>query len=131
MMQYNNLRGIGHFRVSKNFVHHLTKKLKHFMERNNMKTQVVVLVRVCVACSLYKLAHCSELFVIKKSIVHLILQEFMCIMNFVLKNQMKWLEANDLIEVMQGCYFMSYKHEQVNMSREGPNFFINILPTWT
>ncbi len=73
MMQYNNLRGIGHFRVSKNFVHHLTKKLKHFMERNNMKTQVVVLVKVCVACSLYKLAHYSELFVIKKSIVHLVL----------------------------------------------------------
>jgi hypothetical protein len=74
-----------------------------------MKFQVVVLVSVCLAYSLYKLAHCSELFVIKKSIVHLVLQEFICIMNFVLKNQMKWLEGNDLIKVMQGCYFMSLR----------------------
>ncbi len=59
-MQYNNLRWIEHFRVSKNFIHHLTKKLKPFMERNNMKFQDVVLVSVRVACSFYKLAHVFE-----------------------------------------------------------------------
>jgi hypothetical protein len=49
-----------------------------------------------------KYLHCFELFVIKKSIVHLALHEFVCAMNIVLKNQMKWLEGNGLIEVMDG-----------------------------
>jgi hypothetical protein len=59
-----------------------------------------------VACSLYKFAHASqylhyyELFVIKKSIMHLVLYEFISIVNVVLKLQIKWHEGSDFIEVM-------------------------------
>lgn len=61
-----------------------------------------------VACSLYKLAHafkyssCSELFNIKKSTIHLVMHEFVCTMNSIFKNQMKWPKGNDLIEAMDG-----------------------------
>jgi len=78
------------------------------MEKKNTKFQIVVPISICVACSLYKFAHvskylhCSKLFTIKKLTIHLVLHEFMCVMNFVLKNQMKWLKGNDLIEVMDG-----------------------------
>jgi hypothetical protein len=76
-----------------------------------------------VGCSLYKLVHafkylsCSELFDIKKSIVHFVLHEFVCTMNFVLKNQLKWPEGNDLIDVMDGFkdfYGMPLVHGNTN-----------------
>ncbi len=51
---------IKHFHVNKNFVHHLTKKFKHFMEKNNTKFCIVVLVSIYVICSLYKLMHASK-----------------------------------------------------------------------
>jgi hypothetical protein len=62
----------------------------------------------CVACDLYKLAHafqnlhCSKLFAIGKSIVHLVLHEFVCVVNVVLKIQPKWHVGDDLIKVMIG-----------------------------
>jgi hypothetical protein len=69
-----------------------------------------------VACSLYKLAcatyylHCYEHFTIRKSIVHLVVYEFVGAVNLFLNNQLKWLKGNDLIEVVDefkdfcGCY---------------------------
>jgi len=78
------------------------------MEKKNTNFQVFVLMNIHVAYSLYKLAHafkylnCFELFDIKKSTVHLVLHEFMCTMNYILKNQMKWPKGNDLIKDMDG-----------------------------
>ncbi len=46
--------------------------------------------------------HCFELFVIGKSITHLVSHEFLCTMNFVLKNQIEWPKGNALIEIMDG-----------------------------
>jgi len=109
MTQYNDLRWIEHFYVNKNLVHHLTKKLKPFMEKKNMKFKANVLVSICVAYSLYKLVHafeylhCFELFVIEKSIIHLVSHEFLY---FVLNNQIEWLKGNAFNEVMDG--FMTY-----------------------
>lgn len=67
-------------------------RLKHSMEKKDIHYQYVVLVRIWVACSLCKLAHgakylqCSEQFAINKSIVHLVLQEFMFFMNILFQN---------------------------------------------
>lgn len=81
---------------------------------------------IYVAYSLYKLAHvskylhCSELFAIEKSTIHLVLHEFMCAMNIVLKNQMKWPKGNDLIEVMarfKNFYDMSSVHGTIDATR--------------
>lgn len=57
-----------------------------------------------VACSLYKLGHatyylhCYEHFTIRKSIVHLVVHEFVSAMNFFWNNQLKWFKGNDLVE---------------------------------
>lgn len=81
-----------------------------------MKFWFVVLMDIHVACSLYKLAcatyylHCYEHFTIRKSIVHLVVYEFVGAVNLFLNNQLKWLKGNDLIEVVDefkdfcGCY---------------------------
>ncbi len=46
--------------------------------------------------------HCSEMFTINKSIVHLVLCEFVFVVNVVFQNQSWWLEQEDLVEVMRG-----------------------------
>ncbi len=79
------------------------------MQRKTWNFELItIIMSIHVACSLYKLAHAFkylhffELFAIKKLIVHLVLHGLMCAMNSVLKNQMKWQEGNDSIEVMDG-----------------------------
>ncbi len=64
--------------MNKDFLSHLTIKLKHLMQKDT-KYRSVILVGICVTCFLYKLAHgakylhCNDLFAIGKLIVHLIL----------------------------------------------------------
>jgi len=58
-----------------------------------------MLVNIHLPCGLYKLPHayqylhCFELFIVEKIIVHLVLHEFICIMNAMLKLQIKWFEV--------------------------------------
>ncbi len=72
----------------------MLEKLKHRMEKKNLKFRCAVVVSIKVACFLYKLAHaveylqCNKLFVIGKSIVHLILWEFVDAVNAIFKNQL-------------------------------------------
>jgi hypothetical protein len=42
------------------------------------------------------------MFTINKSIVHLVLCEFVFVVNVVFQNQSWWLEQEDLVEVMRG-----------------------------
>jgi len=75
--------------VNKDFVCHVTIKLKHLMQ--DTKYRFIILVGICVACSSYKPTHGAkcfhyiELFVIGKLIIHLVLQEFVCFVNVVSK----------------------------------------------
>lgn len=61
---------------------------------------------IYVACNLYKLVHaskylhCFQFFTIMNFIVHLVVHEFVCATNVVLKIQLKWLVGDDLDEVM-------------------------------
>ncbi len=50
--------------------------------------------------SCISILHCFKLFAIGKSIMHLVLHEFVCAMNVVLKIQLKRHVGDDLIEVM-------------------------------
>jgi len=67
-----------------------------------------VLLRIKVAYSLYKWTHafdylqCNKHFVIWNSIVHLVLHEFMHVMNDIFRNQIKWAQRNNLSHVMEG-----------------------------
>jgi hypothetical protein len=53
--------------------------------------------------SLYKLAHaakylqCNELFTIGKYIIHLVLHKFVHAMNKIFKNQVWWVEGDNLL----------------------------------
>jgi hypothetical protein len=79
LSQYDDRKWIEHFQVSRSFVEQLIERLKHKMEKKDTYYKCAILIRIRVAYSLYKLIHAhdflqhNELFVIKKSIVHLIL----------------------------------------------------------
>jgi hypothetical protein len=78
------------------------------MEKKNTQFQFTVPMNSCVACSLYKLVraskylHCFEFFTIMNSTMHLVVHEFMCATNVVLKIQLKWLVGDDLDDVTAG-----------------------------
>ncbi len=112
--QYDNKQWIEHFQVSRPFMRQLILKLKHKMEKKeDTKYKCVVPVNIKVTCSLYKLAHvakylqCSEHFIIRKSIVHLVLHKFVHAMNKIFKNQVRWVEGNNLLHVMEGIKELS------------------------
>ncbi len=94
--------------VSRCFVRQPIKRLKHKMEKKDMRYRCIILMNIKVACLLYKLAHashylqCNEFFIIGKSTVHLVLCEFMHAMNKVFKNLIQWAQGNNLFHVMEG-----------------------------
>lgn len=92
---------------------------------------------------LYKIAHdieqlhCNELCVVGKSIVHLILREFVWFMNHMFQNQIAWPKGNDLSKVMNGfrelCRLPTIidqlmLHKFTCSNRNG-NVQLNIFPT--
>jgi hypothetical protein len=107
MIQYDNSKWTEHFRMNMDFVFHLTIKLKHLMQKDT-KYRFVIHVGIHVACSSYKLIHgakclqCNELFVIGKLIVHLVLEEFVCFVNVVFKNQIQRPKREDLAKINKG-----------------------------
>jgi len=74
-------------------VKQLSERMKHKMETQDVNYKCTIPISIEVVSSLYKLANatdflqCSELFVIGKSTIHLVLQEFIYAVNEVFKNQ--------------------------------------------
>jgi len=58
----------------------------------------LVQVSLCVAWYF----HCFKLFAIEKYIMHLMLHEFICAMNIMLKNKLKWINKIEMVEIMIG-----------------------------
>jgi hypothetical protein len=83
-------------------------KLKHLIEKQNTHYKCAIPIGIQIARSFYKLAHgtkyfqCNELFAINKSTIHLVLQECVCAINMIFKNQMRWPKIEELVEVMVG-----------------------------
>jgi hypothetical protein len=77
------------------------------MEKKDTKYMCVIPMSIMVACSLYNTKHaskylqCSELFAIRKSIVHLVLREFVHVVNDVFKAQFGWLERERLFQILE------------------------------
>lgn len=96
MVQFDNKRWIEHFRVTQDVVQQLTERLRPLIGKKDTRYRFAIPVGIRVACSLYKLAHaadylqCSELFAIGKSTVHLVLHDFVAVINVVFKNQIRW-----------------------------------------
>ncbi len=73
-----------------------------------MHYQFIVPIGIHVACSLYKLAHgdvylhWNELLAIGKSTIHVVLQEFVFVMNVACKNQIQCCEGEDWVEIVAG-----------------------------
>ncbi len=108
MVQYDDYRWIEHFKVMQMFVWQLIEKLKLLMQKKDATYCYAIFVTIWITCFLYKLAHnieclhCNELCTMGKSSVHLVLHEFVWFMNQVLRNQIAWLERDDLTKVMNG-----------------------------
>jgi hypothetical protein len=68
------------------------------MQKKETQYIFVVPMKICVTYFLYKLVHgvenmhCNEMFTISKSIVHLVLREFVCVVNVVFQSQIRWPE---------------------------------------
>jgi hypothetical protein len=79
MNQYNNLRWVEHFKVTKEFAFQLTMKLKYLIEKQNIYYKCAIPIGIQIECSFNKFAHgtkyfqCNELFAINKSTIHLVL----------------------------------------------------------
>jgi hypothetical protein len=103
--------------MTKEVVLQLIKKLRPLIEKKITKYMCVIHVGNRVPCSLYKISHgvnylqCSEMFATRKSLINMILHEFVYAMNSILKNQIWWPQGEDLTRVMGGfkglCGFLS------------------------
>jgi hypothetical protein len=78
------------------------------MHKKDTSYRHVVIMGICVTCALYKFVHGAkylhyfDLFTIGKSIIHLVLQKFICSIHVVFKSQIQWLKGEDLAKVMMG-----------------------------
>jgi len=105
LTEYDDHYRMEHFHVSRKCVQCLSK-LMPWIEKTNTKFWSTMFVSIHMACNLYKLVHvaqyfhCSKFFAIKKSTMRFVLHEFTCAMNTMLNNQFKWLERNEMVEIM-------------------------------
>ncbi len=74
----------------------IKKKLQPIIIIKDIKYKFVIHVGIRVACSFFKLARganylqCSELYMIRKSYINMVLHEFVFVVNVVFKNQICW-----------------------------------------
>ncbi len=89
--QYNDSRWTEHFESNNFFL-----KLKHLMEKKDTKYKCVVPIGIHIIYSFYKFAYCiayhhwSKIFAIKKLTIHLVLQEFINVVNVDFRHHIKW-----------------------------------------
>ncbi len=75
--------------------------------KTHTKYRKVVLVEIWISCVIYEVVHgvnvliCSELFMVGKSIVSLVLHEFVSIVNHVCKNLICWPKIRTMKIVME------------------------------
>ncbi len=78
------------------------------MHKKDMHYQFIVFVGIHVDCSLYKLVHgdvylhWNKLLAIGESTIHVVLQEFLFVINIACKNQIQWCEGEDWVEIVVG-----------------------------
>jgi hypothetical protein len=99
--QYNVSRWIEHSESSKTF-----RILKHLMEKKDMSYKCVVPIGIHIMYSFLKNScgigyhHWNKIFAIRKLTIHLVLQEFINVVNVVFKHHIKWPKGDYLVEVM-------------------------------
>jgi len=93
MMQYDNRKWVEHFWVTKETILQIREKFRPLIEKRNTKYKASIPVSIRVACSFYKLSHgveyfqCNKLFAINKSLMNMVLHEFVCVVNEIFKSQ--------------------------------------------
>ncbi len=90
--KYDNNRWTKMFRLLKNALFDIAKKLHPYLLKQNTKYWLAIPIEVHVSCALHKLTHganmylCSKLLAIEKNILALILREFVKFVNIVFKS---------------------------------------------
>jgi hypothetical protein len=88
MKQYDNKRWVEHFQITKEIVLQLIEKFNPLIKKRDTTYINAIHVGIKVVNSLYKLSHgveylqCNELFAIRKSLVNMVLYEFVLLTNF-------------------------------------------------
>lgn len=78
------------------------------MEKKNIKYICAIPIGIKVAYSMYKFFHgpkylqCSEMFIIRKFSMNMVLRKFVYVVNVVLKKHIQWPQGEELVQVMVG-----------------------------
>ncbi len=81
---------IQNFHMSKETLSDIANKLKSMIVNKNTRYHVAILVKVKVACVIYKLFHGSN-YLISKLIIGLVLHEVIKAINIIFRNLLLWL----------------------------------------
>ncbi len=90
LIEYDDGCWIQNFHMSKETLFDIANKLKFMIVKKNTWYHVAILVKVRVACVIYKLFHGSN-HLITKSITGLVLHEVIKAINIIFKNLIAWL----------------------------------------
>jgi hypothetical protein len=93
--------------MTKATIFHIVTNLKLIIGKQDTKYKKIVPIEICVCCAMYKLAQgvnflvCNELFAMGKSIVSLILREFLYAINQIFSGLMKWPKGPTMTLIME------------------------------
>ncbi len=90
LTKYDDGCWIQNFRMSKETFFDIANKLKSMIVKKDTRYHVAILVKVQVACVIYKLFHGSN-YLISKSIIGLVLHEVIKTINIIFRNLITWL----------------------------------------
>jgi hypothetical protein len=108
--QYDDSRWLEMFRMTKSAVYALADLLRPHVQKQDTKYRMAVPVLVRVACTLFKLIHgaslliCSEMFVVGRSTISLILRDVVCAINDTLRHELMWPTGQRIGEVQDDFF---------------------------
>ncbi len=117
LFKYDGNRWKEMFRLLKNALSDIAKKLHPYLLKQNTKYWLAIPIEVHVSCALYKFTHganmllCSKFLAIKKKIVALMFWKFVKFLNIVFKSFIRWRKGRVMKVLMtkfkQWCQLLS------------------------
>lgn len=108
MIVYDGPHWVDHFRISKETMFEICNKLQPYIEQQDTRYRVAVLVEIRVCMTLYKLAHganflsCSELFTIGQATEGRSIWEVVRSINIAFKDMISWPWGDEMLTMMAG-----------------------------
>ncbi len=106
LFKYYSNRWKEMFRLLKNALSNIAKKLHPYLLKRNTKYWLAIPIEIHVSCALYKLTHganillCSKWLAMEKNIVALMLWKFVKFVNIVFKSFIRWPKGREMKVLM-------------------------------